>query len=298
MSYDPPQHDDDPPYLVHLRPDDGGESMVHRHRRLILPAAAALAVIAVAAAGFIALGSDDEPALVSGNPTPTATAASAGRSPSPTPSPTTKSPSPSPSKTSAKPASAAPAKTTVTPTPSASPVSYQGNGAKGITFKKVVTGPLLMTTTWMKAGGTITIHAVAKDGKGDELLVDAAESYAGQVILNAAGKSISGLKITGAGGWSVKLSDLGNAADWNGKGTYSGTGDRVIGVDGSFAAAGSIRFVSTGTTSPVTVRAYAADGEDDLVVNDIDAFTGEYVVPKGTVHLVVASRGKWTMKKV
>ena len=72
----------------------------------------------------------------------------------------------------------------------------------------------------------------------------------------------------------------------------------MVDVTGSFDALDSVRFVSTRSDSNVTMYAYDADGDGDLVVNDIGAFRGEYLMPSGTVRLRINSDGDWTMKKV
>jgi hypothetical protein len=157
---------------------------------------------------------------------------------------------------------------------------------------------MLMTATWSDGDGTLTVHALSKDGKGDDLLVHAADSYAGQTMFNGGGKDMSGLRIQGSGSWTVKLTGLGTAKAWTGDGTYSGTGDGVVRVGGAFDDGDVLKFASKGAGSTVTLRSYAADGDDALVVNDLENFSGEYEVPDGAVYFVVRSDGTWTIRKL
>jgi hypothetical protein len=69
----------------------------------------------------------------------------------------------------------------------------------------------------------------------------------------------------------------------------------VINVKGSFGSLDSMKFKSTHAEGNITV--YGLGDSEDLIVNDIGNFSGEYPVPSGVVLLRISSDGDWAMRK-
>jgi hypothetical protein len=175
-------------------------------------------------------------------------------------------------------------------------VTYSGRGDDVVKFKKPVTDPVLVTTVWSGPQDNNTIYALDSDGEEGDLLVNTIGSYRGTTMTNKyEGDSVAALKVEGSGSWKVTLKPLSAAKSWDGSGTFSGKSDDVISVAGAFDGLDSLKFKSTKADGNITV--YALGESEDLVVNDIGNFTGEYAMPSDVSLLHISSDGQWTMKK-
>jgi hypothetical protein len=134
------------------------------------------------------------------------------------------------------------------------------------------------------------------DGSEGDLLVNAIDRYQGQTLFNTGIDNAVGIKMSGNGSWQVKIAPLTSAPRWDGGGTYTGRSDGVVIVKDAFDPVDTISFVSSRADSNVVMYAYSADGNEDLVVNDIGNFSGEFLVPSDTVLFVVESDGQWSIK--
>jgi hypothetical protein len=181
--------------------------------------------------------------------------------------------------------------------PVVKPTVFSGNGNKIIRFKKPFKDAMLMTTTWKAADANITAYEILPDGSEGDLLVNAIDRYKGQTIMNLSADNAIGIEMSGGGAWKVKIEPLANAKHWDGSGTYSGQSDGVVVVKGAFAPADSIKFVSSRADANVTLYAIDSDGNENLVVNDIDNFAGEFLVPSDSMIFQISSDGRWTIKK-
>jgi hypothetical protein len=184
-----------------------------------------------------------------------------------------------------------------TQAPQPKPMTYSGSGDEVVKFKKALTEPMLITTTWRGGNDNNTIYAYEADGNEGDLLVNTIGSYEGTNIINLYdGDDVKALKIEGSGKWKVTLKPLADAKRWDGSGTYEGRSDDVINVDGVFDGLDSMRFKSTRADGNIAVYGLGENGED-LIVNEIGNFSGEYLVPSGTVMLRISSDGRWEMRK-
>ena len=165
-----------------------------------------------------------------------------------------------------------------------------------IKFKKALTDPMLVTTSWSGPEDNNTIYAYDSDGNEGDLLVNTIGSYKGTNLINLyEDDDVKALKIEGSGSWKITLKPLSEATAWDGKATFSGKSDDVINVADVFDGLDSIRFKSTNAEGNVTV--YGLGDDEDLIVNKIGNFSGKYLVPSGVTLLKISSDGGWTMKK-
>lgn len=175
-------------------------------------------------------------------------------------------------------------------------VTYSGRGDDVVKFKKPVTDPVLVTTVWSGPQDNNTIYALDSDGEEGDLLVNTIGNYRGTTITNKyEGNSVAALKVEGSGSWKVTLKPLSAAKSWDGSGTFSGKSDDVISVAGAFDGLDSLKFKSLKADGNITV--YALGESEELVVNDIGNFSGEYAMPSEVSLLHVSSDGQWTMNK-
>jgi hypothetical protein len=183
-----------------------------------------------------------------------------------------------------------------TQAPQPKPMTYSGSGDEVVKFKKALTEPMLITTTWTGGSDNNTIYAYDADGNEGDLIVNTIGAYKGTNIVNLYdGDNVKALKIEGSGNWRVTLRALTDAKRWDGTGTYKGTSDDVINVDGVFDGLDSMGFKSTNADGNITV--YGLGDNEELIVNEIGNFSGKYLVPNGTVLLRISSDGRWELKK-
>ncbi len=189
-----------------------------------------------------------------------------------------------------------PADDPTTEAPQPKPRTYSGRGNDVIKFKKAITEPMLVITSWSGPDDNNTIYAYDSDGNEGDLLVNTIGSYEGTNVINIhEDDNVKALKIEGSGRWKIILKPISDAKAWDGQGTYKGSSDDVINVKGSFDKLDSMKFRSTHAEGNVTV--YGLGDDEDLIVNDIGNFSGKYLVPSGVVLLRISSDGHWTMKK-
>ena len=175
--------------------------------------------------------------------------------------------------------------------------THTGRGDEVIKFKKAITEPTLVVTSWSGPDHNNTIYAYDSDGNEGDLLVNTIGSYKGTNLINIyEDENVKALKIEGSGSWKITLKPISEATAWDGKGTFSGESDDVISVSDVFDGLDSMKFKSTKADSNVTVYGLG-DGREDLIVNEIGNFSGTYLVPGGVTLMKISSDGHWTMKK-
>jgi hypothetical protein len=237
-----------------------------------------LLVFGSCAAGLASLGTSSPPASATAPPAEEEPAA-----PEPEPQPAEKpAPEPEPEATEA---------------PQPEIKTHTGRGDEVIKFKKAITEPMLVVTSWSGPDGNNTIYSYDSDGNEGDLLVNTIGSYKGTNLINIyEGENVKALKIEGSGSWKITLKPISEATAWDGKGTFSGESDNVISVSDVFDGLDSMKFKSTKADSNVIVYGLGDDGED-VIVNEIGNFSGTYVVPGSVTLMKISSDGHWTMKK-
>jgi hypothetical protein len=156
--------------------------------------------------------------------------------------------------------------------------TYSGRGDDVIKFKKAITEPMLVVTSWSGPDDNNTIYTYDSDGNEGDLLVNTIGSYNGTNVINIhKDENVKALKIEGSGSWKIALKPINEATAWDGKGTFSGQSDDVINVSGVFDGMDSMKFKSTKTEGNVTV--YGVGDDEDLIVNEIGNFLARTLCP-------------------
>lgn len=135
------------------------------------------------------------------------------------------------------------------------------------------------------------------DSSGQEinLLVNTIGNYRGTRLIDAMeGEQTAALKIESDGSWRVTLKPFALVHVWDGTGTWTGKGDNLVVIQsGAFAGLDSVKITNSGESNFV-VTAY---GETmDLLVNEIGSYSGELLMPAGTVLFEIQSDGTWTLQ--
>jgi hypothetical protein len=266
----------------------------YKKKRLIVPLAL-FALIAVIQVGIG--GSEDDPiaALPAASTSSPASTASESASSEPSEEPTTEAPADDPTteQPTEDPTDEAPAEPSTTLPKKR---TYTGSGDDVIKFKEAITDPVLVTTKWTGADDNNTIYAYDADGNEGDLLVNTIGAYNGTAITNiSVDSSLKALKIEGSGNWKITLKPITDARAWDGEGTLKGSSDDVVNVVDVFNTLDEMRFKSTGADGNISV--YGLGESQDLIVNEIGNFSGDYLVPPGTTLLQIESDGRWEIKK-
>jgi hypothetical protein len=102
----------------------------------------------------------------------------------------------------------------------------------------------------------------------------------------------SALEIEADGAWTVTVRPFARTAPFTG--SASGADPAVLRLDG---AAGPVRAAVTHRGESNFVLTAYGERRQDLLVNDIGRYTGEVVLPAGTVALAIEADGPWTLRR-
>jgi len=181
---------------------------------------------------------------------------------------------------------------TATSTPLPQPLSFSGKGDQVLDINKW-DGAAIMDVKYT-GGGNFVIWNYDSAGEKIDLLVNTIGSYSGKVPLDfMTGEATARLQIESSGTWTITISPLSlnviNVVQV--PGTYQGSGDDVVGLDGT-PDTGTF---STQTHDNFVVWSYSSTGGKDLLVNEIGPYSGTKVMDKNTFLLVISSGGAWSM---
>jgi hypothetical protein len=193
-----------------------------------------------------------------------------------------------------------PAPTTAAPppppvAPATQTRTYSGRGAKTLRITKTADEAVLATIAH-RGSANFVVTTVDAQGQQIDLLVNTIGNYAGTRLVDALeGQQTAALKIEADGAWTVTTKSTASARQWNGAAILTGRGDDVINIQDAFSNLDSLRATHQGEANFI-VTAYGDSRE--LLVNDIGTYSGEHLVPNGTILLVIDADGRWTMQKV
>jgi hypothetical protein len=190
--------------------------------------------------------------------------------------------------------SAAPPTTTTpeAPAPGAPPEQYSGAGASVVTLS--ATDPRILTISH-NGGSNFVVYSVDAQGQDIDLLVNEIGSYSGVLPLNFMdGAEAAALKIEADGQWNVTSAPLSSAPSWDGNAPFSAEGAAVVWVAGAAEGLTPVTLTHQGESNFVAIG--YGDGQS-LLVNEIGAYTGETLLPAGTLVLTVEADGPWSIAK-
>lgn len=102
------------------------------------------------------------------------------------------------------------------------------------------------------------------------------------------------LQVTCERGWSLAIRPLSDARTWDAR-SISGIGDDVMILSQPVSSFTAVTF-STVSEQNTTVWAYS-ETASNLMVNQVGAGTGDYVLPGGTWLVTVHTDAQWTMTR-
>lgn len=133
---------------------------------------------------------------------------------------------------------------------------------------------------------------IRADGQDIDLLVNEIGSYTGVRPLDFEERPAA-LKMEASGSWQVVVKVAQKAPIWTGKMTAKG--DTVFLIPpGTVAGLDTIKITHSGRSN---FAVWAYGDRRELLVNEIGTYSGEVLLPSGTVAVVVEADGAWTFEK-
>ncbi len=102
------------------------------------------------------------------------------------------------------------------------------------------------------------------------------------------GEGAAALKIEADGQWTVSAAPASSAPSWDGAAPYTATGSAVVLVAGAAEGLTPVTFTHQGESH---FAAWAYGDYRDLLVNEIGAYSGETLIPTGTLVIPVEADG-------
>jgi hypothetical protein len=143
-------------------------------------------------------------------------------------------------------------------------------------------------------GGNFIVTAVDASGEQLDLLANEIGKYSGVRPLDFE-QTPAALKVETSGSWKIVVRTLDKAPRWPAA-AGSGKGDAVVLVDQG--ASGDLATVKITHKGQGNFIVYAYGDREDLLVNEIGSYSGEVLLPGGTVAISIEAEGAWTMTSV
>jgi len=210
----------------------------------------------------------------------------AATTPAPTPEPTaevTAEPTPEPT---AEP-------TPGPPSEAFAPFTLKGRGNKVAKFK-IPEDTAAIATITNKGTSNFAVWTVGADGSTNELLVNEIGNYKGTRLFDvSSGDHSVAFKIESNESWTITVKPVTRARRWDGAARLAGTGSDVIQLTSPTSGLTTATITHQGQSN-FAVWAYSSDGRD-LLVNEIGRYSGESLLPDGTLLFEIEADGAWTM---
>lgn len=190
--------------------------------------------------------------------------------------------------TTAAPTTTAPTTTTTAPP---QPSHYEGAGDDVVTITKPTSVAIVhLVHTGQRNFIVRTVNAAGAGGGG---LVNEIGAYDGVRLLDVReGEETAALEITADGSWTADVMPLNMATLWSGSDSLMGTGDAVVVIPGGLTKATPTAILHTGSSNFI-VRGYG-DTSSSGLVNEIGAYQGTKLLPRGLNVLEITADGSWS----
>lgn len=192
--------------------------------------------------------------------------------------------------------------TSIAGTPAASPttasfaaITLEGTGKKVPRFTIPANSAAIAEATYSGAG-TFAITSVAADGNTNDLLVNTTGAYEGTVLFDASGEQTVAFEVDATGAWTIVVKPVSSARIWDGTATLTGNGDDVVQISPASTGLVTLDLDYKGERN-FAVTAIAGEADDaDLLANATGTFTGQVLLPPGSLLLTVRASGPWSAK--
>ncbi|MGY1821646.1 hypothetical protein [Geodermatophilus sp. SYSU D00079] len=203
-------------------------------------------------------------------------------------------PSPSAAPTTTSPRRSTPAPPPP-PAPEPEPAPTEQYSGAGTTVQTLTARDARAVTITHAGTSNFAVWAVDEQGRDIDLLVNEIGSYSGVHPLNfLVGEEAAALRIEADGQWSVTSAPLASAPSWDGGAPFTGEGAGVVLVAGAAEGLTPVTFAHQGESN---FAVWAYGDSQDLLVNEIGAYSGQTLIPSGTVVLTVEADGPWSITR-
>jgi hypothetical protein len=174
------------------------------------------------------------------------------------------------------------------------PITLTGKGSKVAKFTIPEDVPAIASVTHAKSNDNFVVWSVDASGNDLSLLVNTIGRYQGTRLFDmGAGEHSVAFKIEGPGIWKIVVKPVTHARTWDSASRLTGKGDDVVLVTGEPAGLATVTIKHRGSENFV-VHSYSAD-DSELLVNEIGNYSGESILPSGTLLLEVEADGTWSV---
>ena len=183
---------------------------------------------------------------------------------------------------------------TAAPAATFKPITLKGKGKKVAKFSIPVDSAAIAQLTHTGTSN-FAVTSVASDGSQNDLLVNTIGKYKGTVLFDSGDNEHSvAFKVDADGSWTIVVKPVTNARAWDGTSVVKGTGDDVLKVSPPPSGLVTLDLRYRGSDN-FAVQAFSDSGVD-LLANEIGNFSGQVLLPAGTVLIAVtADGGTWSM---
>lgn len=175
------------------------------------------------------------------------------------------------------------APTTTTTTP---PETFNGGGDDVV--RLTTTGARIVTANYAGSGNFV-VKALDASNQENDLLVNTIGAYQGTTPLDFGDSQTVALQVNASGPWSIVVRDAIAAPSFTG--STSGHGDAVLISQGPSGVA----TISHDGHDNFVVKTVTRSGGEDLLVNEIGAYSGRQPWPDGPAFVEITADGNWTI---
>ncbi|MCZ7662959.1 MAG: hypothetical protein M5U22_08545 [Thermoleophilia bacterium] len=150
---------------------------------------------------------------------------------------------------------------------------------------------LFSTSRGNAARSNFAVWGYDDDGETTQLFVNAIDPYEGIRPLGMQEEGTTRLQVEAKGGWLIEVRPIDSARVAPVGDIVKGAGDDVLRVEGEADTA-----IIEGNAAQSNFAVWAYGGFfPDLLLNEIEQYSGETMVPPGTEYLVVEAKGPWAI---
>jgi hypothetical protein len=173
------------------------------------------------------------------------------------------------------------------------PITLSGEG-KNVEEFTIPAGSAAIAEVTHEGKRNFIVHTIDATGELVEGLVNEIGDYDGTVLLESSeDQHPVAFEIDADGAWNITIKPVAEAKAWDPSTTLEGTGDSVFRLVPPSAGLVTLQLTYDGHKNFI-VRSYSGDGTDGLA-NEVGEFSGEVLLPDGTLLLEVKARdGTWT----
>lgn len=168
----------------------------------------------------------------------------------------------------------------------------QGYGDDILSFVEPVDGVAFLEIRGNQGDDHFAVWSLSPSLEQDDLLVNTTSPYGGVCVIGLQGP-VAALQMSATGPWDVRFvapSELPTLND-----EVSGSGDSVIFLRDDFESVAAATILRVNAQCDGNITLWVHGDVSDLLVNDMDSYSGAVVVPSGAQYLVLTCDGPWSL---